>query len=143
NLDNTLKTTDVLKGLVDAGLAKKIDLDRLVVAVNNLEAMKSQVKNALDLRENALKFTIGMSMQQDIELPEETFAIDASLAVQENTVDTRSEVRLLEKQLQLLQLNKQAKIADLYPRLSLGADFGWNGFGQGFPIGGDFMWPKT
>jgi len=143
NLDNTIKTHNIIKGLVDAGLAKKIDLDRMAVAVNNYEASKTLMQNSLDLQENALKFVIGMDVKQDIRLPEETFAIDASLALQENTLDNRAEVRLLEKQLHLLELNKQSKVADLYPRLSLGADFGWNGFGQGFPIGGDFLWPKT
>ena len=47
------------------------------------------------------------------------------------------------KQLDLLELNKKSKIADLYPKLSLGADFGWSGFGDGFPIGGNFSWPTT
>src|SRR5690606_40058582 len=55
----------------------------------------------------------------------------------------RSEVLLTKKQIELLELNKKSKVADLYPRLSLGADFGWSGFGKGFPIGGDFFWPKT
>lgn len=143
NLGSTTKTRDVIKGLVDAGLGKKIDLDRTSVAVNNLQANRQIVVNALELRENALKFAIGMPMDKDISLPTETFEIDASIVLQESDVENRTEVLLTKKQIELLELNKKSKIADLYPKLSLGADFGWNGFGNRFPIGGDFMWPKT
>lgn len=143
NLNSTIKTRDVISGLVDAGLGKKIDLDRTNVAVNNLKANRQIVVNALELQENALKFAIGMSMDRDVELPKETFDVNAGIALESINVDNRTEVLLSMKQIELLELNKKAKIADLYPRLSLGADFGWNGFGTGFPIGGNFMWPKT
>lgn len=143
NLDNSTKNKNVINGLVDAGLAKKIDLDRLVVNINNLESQKQQMINALELKENALKFAIGMSIESDINLPKETFDIDASIALESNPVEGRTEVLLATKQLELYELQKKSKVADLYPRLSLGADFGWNGFGKGFPIGGDFSWPKS
>src|SRR5690606_11351440 len=55
NLENTQKTQNVLKGMVEAGLMKKIDLDRTSVAINNLLAQKQQLLNALELRENAHK----------------------------------------------------------------------------------------
>lgn len=143
NLDNTTKTKNVVKGLVDAGLAKKIDYDRLVVAVNNLEAQKQQVSIAIELKENALKFAIGMPIEQDITLPRETFDVDPSIALEPIDVERRTEVALFNKQIELYELNKKSKIADLYPKLSFGADFGFSGFGNGFPIGGDFNWPKT
>ncbi len=143
NLDNTTKTKNVVKGLVDAGLAKKIDYDRLVVAVNNLEAQKQQVSIAIELKENALKFAIGMPIDRDIALPEGIFDVDPTIALEPINVESRTEVQLFNKQIELYELNKKSKVADLYPKLSLGADFGWSGFGNGFPIGGDFMWPKT
>jgi len=143
NLNSTTKTRDVISGLVDAGLGKKIDLDRTNVAVNNLKANRQIVVNALELQENALKFAIGMPMDRDVELPKETFDVNAGIVLESMNVDNRTEVLLSKKQIELLELNKKAKIADLYPKLSLGADFGWSGFGNGFPIGGDFMWPKT
>ena len=143
NLDNTTKTKNVVDGLVKAGLQKKIDLDRLIVAVNNLESQKQQVLNALQLKENALKFAIGMPIENDIRLPEETFDINGSITMESMDVESRSEVLLMNKQIELYELQKKSKVAGLYPTLSLGADFGWNGFGQGFPIGGNFMWPKT
>ena len=143
NLNSTTKTRDVIAGLVDAGLGKKIDLDRMNVAINNLKANRQIVINALELQENALKFAIGMPMENEITLPKETFDVNAGIVLESMDVENRTEVLLSKKQIELLELQKQSKVADLYPKLSLGADFGWSGFGNGFPIGGDFMWPKT
>lgn len=143
NLNNTTKTRDVIKGLVDAGLGRKIDFDRTSVAVNNLQANRQIAVNALELGENALKFAIGMPMESPITLPKETFEVNAAISLETIDINNRTEVLLAMKQLDLLVLNKKSKIADLYPKLSLGADFGWSGFGDGFPIGGNFSWPTT
>jgi outer membrane protein TolC len=128
NLANTKKTRGVIKGLVDAGLGKKIDLDRITVAINNLEANKKIVDNALELRENALKFAIGMPIDQEIKLSEETFAVDAETAlIEPMTLSGRTEVKLFEKQIELLELNKQAMRADYFPRVSFTGNIGYLG----------------
>ncbi len=144
NLSSTTKTRDVIAGLVQAGLGRKIDLDRTNVAINNLQANRQIVINALELKENALKFAIGMAMETDIVLPKETFDIDAGLAgYAVSDLNNRTEIQILEKQNELLELNRQSIKADYYPKLSFGGDLGYTGFGQGFPIGGDFNWFGT
>ncbi|MBX3256488.1 MAG: TolC family protein [Chitinophagaceae bacterium] len=134
NLDNTIKTQKVISGLVDAGLAKKIDLDRTVVAVNNLEAGRQQMVNSLQLSENALKFAIGMEMDKDIVLPNENFEVNASILMDEPNVENRSEIKLLNKQSELLELNRKAKIAAYYPTLSFSGNLGYLGMGPYFPV---------
>ena len=49
NLALTQKTVDVIKGLFDAGLAKKIDLDRVNVTLNNLKSARQQLVNAVEI----------------------------------------------------------------------------------------------
>src|SRR5690606_3312158 len=132
NLDNTSKTRAIIHGIGTSGVAKKIELDRLSVAVNNLESQKQQVQSALQLKENAWKFAIGMPMEHGIDLPKDTFDINPAISLQVNNVENRSEVLLSEKQIELYELNKKAQTAALYPTLSLGTDFGFSGFGQGF-----------
>ncbi|MGN5954476.1 TolC family protein [Sphingobacterium lactis] len=134
NLQNTTKTRDVLKGMVEAGLMKKIDLDRTEVAINNLLAQKQQIVNAQELRENALKFAIGMPIQEDIVLPKETFDVNARMIAEEFNVENRTEVKLQEKQIELLEFNKKAMISAYYPSLSMTGNLGYMGFGQKFPI---------
>lgn len=138
NLNNTTKTRDVIKGLVDAGLGRKIDLDRTNVAVNNLQANRQIVVNALELRENALKFAIGMQMETNIALPDETFEIDAASAfIETSNLDNRTEIKLLQKQLDLLTLNRDAMKAAYYPNLSLSGNMGYMGIGEKLPFFGN------
>src|SRR5690606_2837782 len=134
NLENTRKTGAVIKGLVDAGLARKIDLDRTNVAINNLEATLQQIQNSLTLTENALKFAIGMDMDKEVMLPDETFDINASILMQSGNVNDRTEIKVLEKQIELLALNKQAKKAAYYPTLSFNGSLGYLNMGSSFPI---------
>ena len=132
NLDNTIKTRDIIKGLYEAGLQRKIDLDRLNVSVNNIESQKQQLVNSLELQENALKFVIGMNISRKIQLPEETFTIDLSNVYETVDLENRAEIRLLNKQSELLELNKKAIRAQYYPTVSLNANYGVMGFSNDF-----------
>ncbi|UUV20409.1 TolC family protein [Paenimyroides aestuarii] len=131
---NTTRVRDVIKSLFDNGLAKKIDLDRTEVALNNLKGTRQQLVNALQLQENALKYLIGMDMNQDIELPNNTFEVTKHALVDESvTIENRTEIQLLEKQTELLTLNKKAIEAQGYPSLSMNATYGYLGFGEKLP----------
>lgn len=142
NLESTKKTRDVIKGLVDAGLGKKIDLDRTSVAVNNLESQRQQVLNALELQENALKFAIGMEITKDVVLPEETFDISLEKIYETTDVNSRTEIALLNKQSELLELNRKSIVSNYYPSLSFTGNFGYLGMGNIFPTFGKdgFKW---
>ncbi|WP_313191674.1 TolC family protein [Sphingobacterium sp.] len=143
NLENTNKTKSVIEGLVTAGIARQIDLDRIIVNINNLVAQRQIVVNALELKENALKFAIGMPIETDIELPEETFDVNLEMATSTMDLAGRTEIKLMEKQAELLELNRKSMKAAYYPSLSFGGDIGYQGFGQGIPGSNDFKWFPT
>ncbi len=132
NLDITTQTIKIIEGLYDAGLARKIDLDRTVVARNNVNSGVHQLENTLDLAENTLKFMIGMPMDQEIELPEQTFD-PAILPDRTVNFDDRTEIKLMDKQLELLQWQKKATIAEYYPTAALSANYGFLGQGENMP----------
>ncbi len=132
NLDITTQTIKIIEGLYDAGLARKIDLDRTVVARNNVNSGVHQLENTLDLAENTLKFMIGMPMDQEIELPEQTFD-PAILPDRTVNFDDRTEIKLMNKQLELLQWQKKATIAEYYPTAALSANYGFLGQGENMP----------
>jgi len=135
NIESTSKIRDVIAGQYKNGLARKIDLDRTVVSVNNLLSSKQQLENVIQLKENALKFVIGMAIDKDIELPKNSFDIQAAdvtnLTAQ---IENRTEIKVLNKQHELLNLNLKAIHSEYYPTLSLVANYGYLGMGNAFPI---------
>lgn len=134
NLALTEKTANVVKGLNQSGLSKKIDVDRTTVAVNNLRSARQQALNGVQLSENALKYMIGMPMSEVITLPKEGFEANYDLAFEKGNSNTRIELQVLEKQKQLLDLNTKVQRAALYPSLALQATYGYLSMGPKTPI---------
>lgn len=133
-VSNTARVRDVIENLFKNGLAKKIDLDRINVTLNNIQSSRIQLVNALQLQENALKYLIGMDINTSIALPENTFEVTAhALTTEGSFADKRTEIKLLEKQTELLELNKKAIHAEGLPSLSLTANYGYLGIGEEFP----------
>ncbi len=132
NLEITSQTIKIIKGLYDAGLARKIDYDRVVVSHNNVNAGVQQLENSVDLSENALKFMIGMPMENEITLPEGSFE-PGTLDLSDYNVAQRTEVKLMNKQLELLEWQKKASEAEYYPTVSLSANYGFLGQGEKMP----------
>lgn len=126
---NTTKVRDIVQGQFDNGLAKKIDLDRIIVKMSNIDTDRQQVKNQITLQENALKFYMGMPIETQIEMPKEEFEVVPTALTEQPNIENRTEYLLLKKQEELLVFNKKAVEAGYYPTLSLTA--GYNYIGQG------------
>lgn len=136
NYVNTSKVRDVIKGQFDNGLAKKIDLDRILVKMSNISTQRQQALNAVQLQENALKFYMGMPIETNIVIPQTAFEV-TPLALSESADATnRTEYKLLKTQESLLTYQKKAIMAEYYPSLSLSAGFNYIGQGPEFPWGG-------
>ncbi|WP_456312711.1 TolC family protein [Pseudomonas shirazensis] len=129
NYVNTTKVRDIVKGQFDNGLAKKIDLDRIIVKMSNIDTERQQIKNQITLQENALKFYMGMPIETVIDLPKEEFEVVPAALTEQPNIENRTEYLLLKKQEELLVYNKKAVEAGYYPTLSLTA--GYNYIGQG------------
>ena len=129
NYVNTTKVRDIVKGQFDNGLAKKIDLDRIIVKMSNIDTERQQMKNQITLQENALKFYMGMPIETVIDIPQEEFEVVPAALTEASNLENRTEYLLLKKQEELLVLNKKAVEAGYYPTLSLTA--GYNYIGQG------------
>lgn len=134
NLELTEKTVGIVQGLYDNGLAKKIDFDRTRVAYNNIAASRQQLINAVQLSENALKFMIGMPIGESIALPEHIFDVAILPEISNDFLSNRTEMKLLNKQLELLNWQKKASQAEYYPSAAVFANYGWLGQGPEVPI---------
>lgn len=132
---NTERIKNILTSLYENGLAKKIDLDRIQVALNNLKSSRQQLVNAIQLQENALKYLIGMDIKEPITLAENTFDIDKYIQIEKiDNVENRTEIQMLEKQGELLRLNKKSIEAQRYPSLAFSANYGYMGLGEKMPF---------
>jgi len=129
NYVNTKKVRDIVKGQYDNGLAKKIDLDRIIVKLSNIDTDRQQIKNQIELQENSLKFFMGMPIETQIIIPKTEFEATPIVLTEEPNIENRTEYLLLKKQEELLQFQKTAVKAEYYPTLNLVA--GYNYLGQG------------
>lgn len=130
---NTERVRNVIKSLVDNGLAKPIDLDRTNVQLTNIGSNKQQLINAVEVSKNSLKFYMGIPIDTPIELEEKTIIPNPQLLDSNVNLETRSELKVLNKQRELLEYSKKATIANLYPTVGLSANYGWQGLGNKFP----------
>ncbi len=133
NLKNTNKVKDIIQGQFDNGLARKIDLDRTLVRISNINTQRQQTLNAVTLQENALKFYIGMPIETKISIPETEFQVSESVLSQVPDVTTRTEYMLLKKNEQLLEYQRKSVLAAYYPRLSLVGSYNYIGQGPEMP----------
>lgn len=130
NIDRVLQLEKMIRGQYENGLAKKIDLDRVLVNKGNLEAQKLEMSNAVSQQENLLKYYMGMPIETHITLindPVDRMAIPQP-TLNNDPLVTQNIVSLLvlEKQLDLLDLQRKAIIAEAYPTLSLGGNYTYN-----------------
>ena len=134
NLKNTGKVKDIIKGQFDNGLAKKIDLDRILVRISNINTQRQQILNAINLQENALKFYIGMPIETKIVIPQTEFEVTATaFTAQKPEATSRTEYLLLKKNEQLLEYQKKSVQAANYPILSLTGSYNYLGQGPEVP----------
>ena len=131
---STEKARNIIKSLYDNGLAKKVDLDRTNVNLTNISTVLKQQQNAINQAENALKFYMGMPIENKIELVKADMEITPHLLDETVASDERSEVKILNKQRELLQYNKKAVEAAYYPIVNLNANYSWQGLGNKFPL---------
>src|SRR5690625_5694681 len=116
-------------------MAKEIEIERVKVQFVNLNSYRQQLINAVELTENSLKFYIGMPIQQNLVLLKEDFDWEAHLPEENIDTEQRTEMQVLQKQKELLVIQKDAMKAAYYPTLSLMGSYNYMGQGNKFPIG--------
>jgi len=134
NLKNTNKVKDIIKGQYDNGLAKKIDLDRIMVRITNISTQRQQVLNGVELQENALKFYMGMPIETKIVIPQSEFEVTPQTLTDAPDATQRTQYLLLKKQEQLLVFQKKSIQALYYPTLSVTGSYNYIGQGPEMPL---------
>jgi len=134
NIKNLKTVEKVISNQYQNGLARKIDVDRISVNLTNLNTQREQVINAVVQLENQLKFSMGMPVFNPIELPASELNQIPQLPAFMDSVDlaNRTEVKLLDNQDKLLNLQRKSYLAEYYPSLSLTGNYTYSSQSDGF-----------
>src|SRR5690606_22499204 len=122
NLEQLVQTT---RTQLETGLARKIDLDRINVNLTNSRTRYNQLQNQLEVQQYQLKMLMGMETDAPLELDEvpleqleSTTAGMTATAVQSYDPEKLLTMSLLNVQEKLYKYQKQASVAEYFPKLS-------------------------
>ncbi|RZK21033.1 MAG: TolC family protein [Pedobacter sp.] len=134
NIKNVKTVEKVISNQFQNGLARKIDVDRISVNLTNLNTQRDQVVNSIVQLENQLKFSMGMPVNNQIQLPVTELTQVTQLPVFADSVNlaNRTEVKILDTQDKLLSLQRKAYLAEYYPSLSLTGNYTYSSQSDGF-----------
>lgn len=127
NIDRINQLVDISQIQFEEGLIKKIDVDQLKVNKTNLLTELQNVEIGVHQQLNLLKFYMGMSPDEDIAIAEyvqegDRYPVSDNLVLAENT-----NLLLLNKQMELNELEEENIDAGYYPSLSAFIRYGWQG----------------
>ncbi len=147
NIRNLEKTLDESNQIYEQGFIEKLDVDRLVLSLNNLNVEEEKVNSLIEVSKNVLKFSMGIPIETPIEVTDKIEEIIVSeydqLSVMDvqYSLDDRSEYIALQTADQLNELNiKRIK----YQYLPVLRGFGsYSQILQGNQLSGGSWFPTT
>ncbi len=136
---NQLETIEtMMKGQLDVGLVRAVDVDRIKVSINSLKTQRQALLNAITQQTNMLKYYMGMPIQEEISLVN---PIDKDIVIppvvektDESILKNLYAYQVLEKQGELFSIQKKIQEAEAYPSLSLDGSYTYNSQSDNFNL---------
>ncbi len=128
------KTLPIIQLQYEKGVAKKIDLEKIQVNLNNLIAKKEILQTQKELAYNNLKYNMAMSLDSSI-LIDTTYSkdiIDLNTFSDTANIKNKIELKILHKNLQLQNVLLKRTAAAYFPVLSFSAKYAGQSFGNKF-----------
>jgi outer membrane protein len=110
-------------------VATKVQLNRVTVSKTNLENSRQTLTAAFDQQKNALKFFMGVPMDQDLTLAAGTPVLNTPVLAQEDAgavLAERVDFKLLQTQKNLYKLNVKNIQSGYFPSLSAIGNYNYN-----------------
>ena len=126
------KTLPIVQLQYEKGVARKIDVDKITVNLNNILANKEILRINKDMAINNLKYTIGMPLSTEINIDTNYDKEISANVSSEDNVKNRVELKLLNTSLTLNEINYRRQKAAYYPTIALSAKYAGNSFGNNF-----------
>jgi len=121
NIANLEKLLGETREIYKNGVAEKLDVDRLVVQLTNLRTEETKLRNLSEVSVAALKYQMGMSIQQPIILTDTltTAEIKSAVAAEQFDYTQRIEYQLLQTQRKAYEYDLKRYKLQTLPTLSL------------------------
>ncbi len=121
-LDNTRRLMEISRLQTENGVIRKVDYSRVMVNKNNIQTQIDNLKQLHQQQLRLLKYLIGLDTRQEIALSDSLMAEPLQTATGLVDFSNRSEIQLLEKQMEITLLSRKSNQQSYLPALS--------GFGQ-------------
>lgn len=127
------------------GFAERLDLDKVLVQLTNLQSSLTILNNSIQLAYAALKYSIGVS-QRDVVVLKEDLSISElrrNVLIDTFKYEDRKEVLALMQARKLQQLNVKRNQLGYIPTLSTFLSYTVQGQGQKFPSDNNTVWLRN
>ncbi|RYD54522.1 MAG: TolC family protein [Sphingobacteriales bacterium] len=116
---------------VEKGVAKRVDLDRVLVQLNNIKAQQKQIQSDIDVAYNSLKNAMGLAQNAKF-IIEDSLNYNSYLPLSNDSYNVAEliDYQLQEQNLELQGLDVKRKQAAYLPTLSGYARYGQQAFGN-------------
>lgn len=120
---NTQSILESMKSMYDQGFVEETDVDQLQITVNNLKNTADVIAQQVGIAERLLKFQLGCSFDQRIQLTDSLSSLatnlaDPSLLLQNFNVTQQVDYQLLETQAKLMKLNLKLNQSAFLPEVA-------------------------
>jgi len=133
NITRIKRIQDITKLLVDNGMGKQVDYDRVSVNLENLYTQLSNVESGLEQQHNMIKYILNIPLENAIILTDSpNMELLQSLPETAISFSGHIDVRLLESQNEINQINKRVINSGYMPTLAFTGQYSVQGMRQEF-----------
>ncbi len=133
NITRVKRLSDIIKVLVDNGMGKETDFERISVSLENLYTQQSNTQAVLEQQLNMIKYMLEIPLSETIVLTD-----TAEMPLLWHNPELMSDfsnhidIQMLESQRDINQLNQKLITAGYLPTLSLTGQYGYTGYRDDF-----------
>ena len=122
---------DITKFRFDKGVAKKVDMDRVTVQLNNIKSQQKQIQTDIDVSYNALKNAMGLPLDASLQI-EDSLNYNKYQIVETDNLNMQQliDYQLQEQNIALQEIDVKRKQAAYLPTVSAYARYGGQAFGN-------------
>lgn len=122
NIDRMNKLIKITDAQFKEGIIKKVDVTQLQVNYTNLQTQLSNTINSFSQLQNNLKLLMNVDVEQSIAIT--SIGAQSIPVSKQLLLDANTDLNILDKQIQLQQLNTENIKAGYKPSVSLAANYG-------------------